>query len=281
VDEPVEWDLNAAFVGDTGRRAFGGVTRLVTQSNARFYEYDGFRWYLGGALPVGRGGTVTAEVRRETRDYDGFRFRQILGRSDASWEFRLDASRQLPGAAQLFGGLSWLDYGSELEPYAFDQFRARAGVSIRLPSASGPRAGGVPGGWMAAGFAGSSGGGSGAGFDGAAADPMAPRIEEAGVLFRCRAPGATRVALAGSFNAWSLEAAPMSDVDGDGTWEVRVPLEPGLHRYMFVVNGTDWRTPESAPLYEDDGFGQKNGVLSVAEPVTGAAGASPSGRSDP
>ena len=58
-------------------------------------------------------------------------------------------------------------------------------------------------------------------------------------------------------------------------------LAPGLHRYMFLVDGTEWRTPEGAPLYEDDGFGQKNGVIDVPAPVTEGPAGGPTDGSNP
>jgi len=40
------------------------------------------------------------------------------------------------------------------------------------------------------------------------------------VRFRFTPSGSPRtVSVVGSFNGWSPEAAPMSDPDGDGTWE--------------------------------------------------------------
>ncbi|RMH54563.1 MAG: hypothetical protein D6679_13420, partial [Candidatus Hydrogenedentota bacterium] len=86
-----------------------------------------------------------------------------------------------------------------------------------------------------------------------------------GYLFRFRAPaGARSVSVAGSFNNWDKNANPMSDPDGDGVWEVRIPLAPGLYHYKFVINGKDWVVdPENANT-ADDGFGGKNSVLNIS-----------------
>lgn len=72
---------------------------------------------------------------------------------------------------------------------------------------------------------------------------------------------ASAVCVAGSFNGWSEEADCMSP-SGD-IWSVAVPLEPGRHQYMFVVDSRFWRKDPGAPLAEDDGFGSKNSVLIV------------------
>jgi 1,4-alpha-glucan branching enzyme len=71
------------------------------------------------------------------------------------------------------------------------------------------------------------------------------------VLFRFRAPNATRVYLAGSFNGWALnkggkvtnERFAMQSA-GNGIWFKHVTLTPQVHQYKFVVtdkNGKqDW-----------------------------------------
>lgn len=85
------------------------------------------------------------------------------------------------------------------------------------------------------------------------------------VQFVLRAPEARSVAVSGDFNQWAGDAS-MEDPDGDGIWTVRIPLEPGLHEYMFVVDGERWVTDPNAERYADDGFGNRNAVLAVALP---------------
>ena len=86
------------------------------------------------------------------------------------------------------------------------------------------------------------------------------------VEFRLEAPGATSVALAGDFNDWETDMV-LEDRDGDGIWTGRVPIQPGVHKYMFVIDGTEWVTDPDAERYSDDGFGNRNAVLAVT-PVT-------------
>lgn len=87
------------------------------------------------------------------------------------------------------------------------------------------------------------------------------------VQFVLDAPGARSVAVGGDFDEWSGSYA-LEDPDGDGVWSGRVPVEPGLHTYMFLLDGSEWVTDPQASRYNDDGFGNRNAVLAVAAPAT-------------
>ncbi len=87
------------------------------------------------------------------------------------------------------------------------------------------------------------------------------------VEFSLEAPGATTVAVAGDFSGWESNFV-LEDADGDGIWTGRVPIAPGLHKYMFVIDGTEWVTDPGAQRYADDGFGNRNAILAVAPPRT-------------
>jgi hypothetical protein len=82
------------------------------------------------------------------------------------------------------------------------------------------------------------------------------------VEFVLRAPGARSVAVAGDFTTWSPDVE-LQDADGDGVWAGRVLVQPGMHRYMFVIDGTEWVTDPNAARHTDDGFGNRNAVLVV------------------
>ena len=82
------------------------------------------------------------------------------------------------------------------------------------------------------------------------------------VEFVLNAPGARSVALAGDFTTWSPDVE-LQDADGDGVWVGRVAIQPGLHRYMFVLDGSEWVTDPNASRHADDGFGNRNAVLLV------------------
>lgn len=83
------------------------------------------------------------------------------------------------------------------------------------------------------------------------------------VQFVVDAPQAESVHVVGDFTEWQPTIA-LEDADGDGTWSGRVPLLPGVHEYMFVIDGSDWVTDPNAAGYQDDGFGQRNAVVAVS-----------------
>lgn len=83
------------------------------------------------------------------------------------------------------------------------------------------------------------------------------------VQFLYVAPDAEAVAVAGDFNGWSDQGFRLQDPEGDGIWTGELPLSPGLHKYMFVVDG-QWVTDPQADRYVDDGFGNRNALIEVA-----------------
>ena len=85
------------------------------------------------------------------------------------------------------------------------------------------------------------------------------------VQFVLEAPGAISVAVAGDFDGWEGSHG-LSDTDGDGVWTGRVPVKPGVHAYMFLVDGSTWMTDPRADRYAEDGFGNQNAVLAVTAP---------------
>jgi hypothetical protein len=90
----------------------------------------------------------------------------------------------------------------------------------------------------------------------------APTVAQAEVLVRFTlvAQGARRVAVAGDFNGWDPQKAPLMDQDGKGSFAATVKLPPGAHQYMFVVDG-EWVTDPAASEQRPDGFGRTNSVL--------------------
>ena len=85
------------------------------------------------------------------------------------------------------------------------------------------------------------------------------------VQFVLEAPSAQSVSVAGDFSEWE-DTHTLDDPDGDGIWTGRIPLRPGMHQYMFVIDGADWVTDPRAERYADDGFGNRNAVIAVAHP---------------
>ena len=88
------------------------------------------------------------------------------------------------------------------------------------------------------------------------------------VQFQLEAPDASTVAVGGDFSGWEPRLE-LVDLDGDGIWSGRLLLPPGVHQYMFLVNGSDWIADPLAEQWVEDGFGNRNSVLAI----TGGAGA--------
>lgn len=86
------------------------------------------------------------------------------------------------------------------------------------------------------------------------------------VQFALTAEGAQSVAVAGDFNDWSVEAGTLRDPDGSGVWRGLIAVQPGVHKYMFVVDGEEWVTDPTADRFVDDGFGMRNALLAVSLP---------------
>ncbi|HPB31861.1 MAG TPA: alpha-amylase family glycosyl hydrolase, partial [Candidatus Sumerlaeota bacterium] len=70
------------------------------------------------------------------------------------------------------------------------------------------------------------------------------------------------VSVAGTFNGWNMARNPLNDDDGDGVWTARVAMEPGEHKYKFVVDG-EWIPDPSNPLQESGGY--SNSILKAGE----------------
>jgi hypothetical protein len=95
----------------------------------------------------------------------------------------------------------------------------------------------------------------------AAAVEAQPRLY---VQFRLQAAGASRVELAGSFTEW--QPTYHLEESEPGVWSVMVPLDPGVHDYTFVVDGSDWVIDPHAPTV-DDSFGGSNSRLFLPNPT--------------
>ncbi len=83
------------------------------------------------------------------------------------------------------------------------------------------------------------------------------------VQFELRATDAQRVALAGSFNDWNGDVIPLVKNSATGVWTVTVALAPGEHQYLFVIDGEQWIPDPRAHAQVDDGFGERNSVITV------------------
>lgn len=97
----------------------------------------------------------------------------------------------------------------------------------------------------------------------AASSPLPDSLTPQAVKFVLIAPKAARVSVVGDFNGWDASVNPMSAQGTNGMWTVFVPLQPGIHNYSFVVDGTHFVADPTAPMAPDDGYGQKSSVVLV------------------
>jgi 1,4-alpha-glucan branching enzyme len=83
------------------------------------------------------------------------------------------------------------------------------------------------------------------------------------VSFELIKPEARNVCVAGSFNDWKPEMAPLAPA-GNGRWVGDLSLKPGRHEYLFVVDG-QWMTDPNAKESVQNPFGGRNSILGVSE----------------
>ncbi|MDI6756901.1 MAG: glycogen-binding domain-containing protein [Endomicrobiia bacterium] len=99
----------------------------------------------------------------------------------------------------------------------------------------------------------------------AAAQPhklfVATRQIKTGIEFVYAGSAAKNVAVAGSFNNWSVSSHRL-EKDKSGLWKAAVPLGKGKYQYKFVVDG-EWKEDSSNPQNSEDGHGGKNSVIEV------------------
>jgi glycosidase len=74
--------------------------------------------------------------------------------------------------------------------------------------------------------------------------------------------GIDSVAVAGTFNSWVGDAAPLTRV-GATTWQATVKANPGRHHYKYVVNGRDWILDPANPWVSEDA--QNNSCFTINE----------------
>ena len=75
--------------------------------------------------------------------------------------------------------------------------------------------------------------------------------------------GAHSVAVIGNFNEWHPTGFEMHRNDQSQPWSIQLQLPPGRYEYSFLVDGQKIIADPQAPFYQDDGFGNQNGVLIV------------------
>ena len=88
-----------------------------------------------------------------------------------------------------------------------------------------------------------------------------PQSVEDGMVFTVRAIGAKTVRLAGDFNSWNPELAPMEPL-GNDAYQIRLPLAPGRYRYRYVIDER-WEKDPANDQVELNPFGELNSIVEV------------------
>lgn len=88
-----------------------------------------------------------------------------------------------------------------------------------------------------------------------------PQRVEDGMLFVVRAAGAKDVRLAGEFNGWNPDLAPLQPLRGSA-FQIRLPLAPGRYQYRYVIDGS-WRNDPENDRVELNPYGELNSVVEV------------------
>ena len=81
------------------------------------------------------------------------------------------------------------------------------------------------------------------------------------VAFTLQLSGVHSVAVIGSFNEWHPNGYEMHQNGQNQSWSIQLQLPPGRYEYAFLVDGQKVIADPQAPFYQDDGFGNQNGVL--------------------
>jgi hypothetical protein len=76
------------------------------------------------------------------------------------------------------------------------------------------------------------------------------------VEFQLRAPEAGRVELMADFTGWE----PVLMEPGQGRWQVRLRVPPGMHRINVRYDGGAWQAPPDTRIVRDE-FGQESGEV--------------------
>ena len=71
-----------------------------------------------------------------------------------------------------------------------------------------------------------------------------------------------KVFVAGTFNDWDPNAAPMADCDQTGVYAATLRIPRGNHEYKFVVDGI-WQVDPANPDCVINGHGSLNSLIAV------------------
>jgi chromosome partitioning protein len=80
--------------------------------------------------------------------------------------------------------------------------------------------------------------------------------------FSFKADGAKEVHLVGDFNNWRISNDSLLWQKEEGVWQKRVFLEPGRHRYKFVIDGR-WTTDPANDRLEPNPYGGLDSIIEI------------------
>ena len=81
-------------------------------------------------------------------------------------------------------------------------------------------------------------------------------------IFSLTAPAAREVQLVGDFTHWTKYPLNMQK-NHEGVWRLTIDLEPGAHRYRFLVDG-EWQDDPQCGLRVPNPYGTQDAVRQVA-----------------
>jgi hypothetical protein len=91
------------------------------------------------------------------------------------------------------------------------------------------------------------------------------------IIFTYDEPDTDAMGVIGSFDGWVVPGEPM-ERNEDGLWEYRLTANATDEiTYKFYHEG-DWITDPDAPEFKDDGYGGENGLIIVADILSGVVG---------
>jgi len=90
----------------------------------------------------------------------------------------------------------------------------------------------------------------------------APRFASQVVHFEITAENAKNVALVGDFNGWDT-VKNLLKRENNGIWVIDLPMSKGSYAYLFLIDGTEWRTDPSQSQEIPDGFGGFNSEIEL------------------
>ncbi len=71
-----------------------------------------------------------------------------------------------------------------------------------------------------------------------------------------------QVALVGDFNGWDTDKNLLTRTTA-ATWKIDLPIAKGSYQYLFLIDGTLWKTDPTRETRVPDGFGGFNTVIEL------------------